>query len=93
MFMVHPFELRSYGVRTDTFQGLGPIGLLAARWCQLEGARRIIGIDNVPERIQLAKTKLGIEIINFDSVTDVVAEINKTEPHGVDCAIDAAGFR
>lgn len=73
--------------------GLGPIGLLAARWCQLEGARRIIAIDNVPERIALAKEKLGIEIINFSEVSDVVAEILKKEPHGVDCAIDAAGFR
>ncbi|RPA92775.1 GroES-like protein [Choiromyces venosus 120613-1] len=73
--------------------GLGPIGLLAARWAQLEGAKRVIGIDNVKERIDLAKEKLGIDIINFDEVKDVVDEIHKFEPQGVDCAIDAAGFR
>ncbi|KAI5846252.1 GroES-like protein [Morchella snyderi] len=73
--------------------GLGPIGLLAARWSQLEGARRIIGIDNVPERLELARTKLGIETINFDETPDVVGEILKREEHGVDCSIDAAGFR
>lgn len=72
---------------------MGPIGLLSARWCQLEGARRVIAIDNVPERIALAKEKLGIEVINFDEVGDVVGEIKKMEPHGLDCAIDAVGFR
>ncbi|KAG8984395.1 hypothetical protein FRB93_006584 [Tulasnella sp. JGI-2019a] len=28
--------------------GLGPIGMSAARWCQLKGAKRIIGIDSIP---------------------------------------------
>jgi threonine dehydrogenase-like Zn-dependent dehydrogenase len=45
--------------------GLGPIGLLTARWCQLKKAKTIIGIDHVPERLELGK-KLGIRVINFD---------------------------
>lgn len=45
--------------------GLGPIGLLEARWCQILGAKRIIGIDCVPERLDIAQKYLGIETINF----------------------------
>ena len=45
--------------------GLGPIGLLEARWCQILGAKRIIGIDCVPERLEIASKQLGIETINF----------------------------
>lgn len=29
---------------TVAIWGLGPIGLAAARWCQLKGAKRIIGL-------------------------------------------------
>lgn len=72
--------------------GLGPIGLYAARWAQLRGARRVIGIDNVPERLEHAK-KLGVEVIDFSKQTDVVKAIYELEPHGVDCGIDAAAFR
>ena len=72
--------------------GLGPIGLLAARWCQIKGAKRIIGIDNVQSRLELALHKLGIEIIDF-SKEDVCQFLQKTAPGGLDCAIDAAGFR
>ncbi|EJD53755.1 GroES-like protein [Auricularia subglabra TFB-10046 SS5] len=73
--------------------GLGPIGLLAARWCQLEGARRVVAIDNVPERLELARTKLGIEVINFSEVSSVVDRLLEMESYGWDCCIDAAAFR
>lgn len=73
--------------------GLGPVGLLACQWSKLAGARRVIGIDHVPARLALAKHKIGCDVINFDEVSDVVSEIYKLEPEGVDCAIDAAAFR
>lgn len=55
--------------------GLGPIGLYAAKWCKLAGARRVICIDRVPERLEMASKKLGCEVINFDVQTDVVKAI------------------
>ncbi|KAI9822192.1 MAG: hypothetical protein M1826_000501 [Phylliscum demangeonii] len=73
--------------------GLGPIGLLAAQWSKLGGARRIIGIDNVPERLAFARDRLGCEVIDFSATADVVAAIYALEPNGVDCGIDAAAFR
>lgn len=73
--------------------GAGPIGLLAAKWSKLAGARRVIVIDNVEARLLLAKDKIGCDVINFDGYSDVVGAIYKLEPDGVDCAIDAAAFR
>lgn len=60
-------------------QELGPIGVLSAssRVMQSITSRR-------------GSPPLGTEV---DEVSDVVAEIKKWEPHGLDCAIDAAGFR
>jgi threonine dehydrogenase-like Zn-dependent dehydrogenase len=39
--------------------GLGPVGLAAAALCRKMGAQRIIGIDVVPDRLELART-LGL---------------------------------
>ena len=72
--------------------GAGPIGLLAAKWSKLEGAARVIVIDNVKERLAVAK-RLGCDIINFNEISKVEEEIYKLEPNGVDCGIDAAAFR
>ena len=50
---------------TSEIGGLGPIGLMTARWCQIKKAARIIGIDWVPERLAVARNYLNIETINF----------------------------
>jgi len=71
--------------------GLGPVGLLAARWCQIRGASRIIGIETVPARIDVAKRILGIEVIDFKK-DKVVEKINELVPGGLDCTIECAGF-
>jgi len=76
---------------TVAIWGLGPIGLMAARWCQIRKAGRIIGIDCVPERLALAKNRLGIETINFKE-QDVLKTLDKMVPGGVDVGIEAAGF-
>ncbi|KFY32162.1 hypothetical protein V493_00451 [Pseudogymnoascus sp. VKM F-4281 (FW-2241)] len=73
--------------------GAGPIGLLSAKWAKLAGARRVVIIDNVKERLALARDTIGCDVINFDEEKDVVSAIYKMEPDGVDCGIDAAAFR
>jgi len=72
--------------------GLGPIGLYAAKWSKLFGAKRVVGIDNVPERLEQVK-KFGCETINFSEQTDVVKALYELEDQGFDCCIDAAAFR
>ncbi|KAF8967007.1 hypothetical protein BGZ46_000242 [Entomortierella lignicola] len=56
-------------------------------------ASRIIVVDNVPQRLQLAKERWGAEVVNFDEHKDVSARINELVPGGLDRAIDCAGFR
>ncbi|KAF9528680.1 GroES-like protein [Crepidotus variabilis] len=72
--------------------GLGPIGMYAAKWAQLKGASRVIGIDRVPERLAMAKEKLGIETIDFSVHSDVPKKILELFPRGLDVAIDCGTF-
>ncbi|PPQ91917.1 hypothetical protein CVT25_001288 [Psilocybe cyanescens] len=72
--------------------GLGPIGLYAAKWAQLKGASRIIGIDKVPERLAFAQEKLGIEVIDFSKYSDIPKRIYELVPRGLDVAIDCGTF-
>ncbi|TYZ61106.1 hypothetical protein PybrP1_006906 [[Pythium] brassicae (nom. inval.)] len=77
--------------------GLGPIGLYAAAWCKLKGARRVLGIDKVAERLELAHDKFGIEVLDRGdlSSSQVVSKVSGLFPRdeGVDVVIDATGFR
>jgi threonine dehydrogenase-like Zn-dependent dehydrogenase len=69
--------------------GLGPIGLMVAKWCFIKKVKKIIGIECVPERIQIAK-QFGIEVIDFSKI-DPIKEISNIFPNGLDCAIDCVG--
>jgi threonine dehydrogenase-like Zn-dependent dehydrogenase len=73
--------------------GLGPVGLMACMWAKFRGASRVIGIDSIPERLALAKARLGIEVINFVE-DDPVAMLKTIVPNpGPDVCIDCVGFR
>ncbi|PPQ65332.1 hypothetical protein CVT26_000047 [Gymnopilus dilepis] len=72
--------------------GLGPIGMCAAKWAQLKGASRVIGIDKVPERLAFARDKLGIEVIDFTKFTDVPKRLYELVPRGLDVALDCGTF-
>jgi threonine dehydrogenase-like Zn-dependent dehydrogenase len=78
---------------TVAIWGAGPIGILSAKWCELFGARLIIVIDDVPDRLNLVKGKIrNVETINFDEC-NVKEAIERLCPGGTDVAIEAAGFR
>lgn len=72
--------------------GLGPIGLMCARWCQIMGARKVIGIDTVPERLVLARDHLGIDVVDFGAEKDVVGALRRVAGGPLDVAIECAGF-
>ncbi len=72
--------------------GLGPVGQMAARIALHKGAERVLGIDQVPERLAMAE-RHGVETIDFGSVGDVVEIVRElTDGRGVDRAIDAVGM-
>ncbi|AKJ28696.1 zinc-dependent alcohol dehydrogenase [Caldimonas brevitalea] len=73
--------------------GCGGVGLMAQKSAFLMGAERVIGIDRFPERLQLAREKIGSETIDY-SATDNVLEVLKemTGGRGPDACIDAVGM-
>ncbi len=71
--------------------GLGPIGQMSARIAKHRGAR-VIAVDLVPERLDLAR-KYDIEAIDADDVDDVPEAIRGlTEGRGTDSVIEAVGM-
>jgi threonine dehydrogenase-like Zn-dependent dehydrogenase len=71
--------------------GCGPVGQFAIRSAFLLGAGRVIAIDTVPERLQMA-TEAGAEVL--DSMRNDVFHALKTMTGGVgpDACIDAVGM-
>lgn len=69
----------------------GPIGLCATAGAKLLGASKIIVVDRLPERLDLAR-RLGADHIVDFSHTNAVEEIMRlTDGRGVDVAIEALG--
>lgn len=74
-----------------TVLGLGPIGQMAARIARHRG-HRVIGVDLVPERLEMAR-RHGIEIIDADDADDVPDAVRQlTGGRGTDSVIDAVGM-
>src|SRR5262249_17459086 len=69
----------------------GPIGLCATLGARLKGASLIIGVDTVPERLEVAR-RFGANVVLNPADGDPVAAIKRlTEGRGVDVAIEALG--
>jgi len=78
---------------TDTVAvwGCGPVGLFTVLSAILQGARRVIAIDDVPERLAMAR-QLGAEVIDR-SQTKVLPTLKEmTGGHGPEKCIDAVGI-
>jgi threonine dehydrogenase-like Zn-dependent dehydrogenase len=78
--------------RGDTIAiwGCGPVGQMAIRSAFLLGAEKVIAIDTVPERLEMARAG-GAETLDFHEV-DVYDEIQaRTHGRGADACIDAVG--
>jgi len=78
---------------TDTVAiwGAGPVGQMAIRSAVLLGARQVVIIDRVPERLDMARAG-GAIAINFDEES-VVERLNElTNGKGPEKCIDAVGM-
>jgi len=71
--------------------GCGPVGQMCIQSAWLLGAGRVIAIDNVAERLALARTKGKAEIINSDEQEVGDALFTMTSGRGPDRCIDAVG--
>lgn len=70
--------------------GCGPVGQFAIRSALLLGAAKVIAIDNVPERLQMAEQAGAITIQDGDNVIEELR--HHTGGRGPDGAIDAVGM-
>jgi threonine dehydrogenase-like Zn-dependent dehydrogenase len=72
--------------------GCGPVGQFAIQSAWWLGAERVIAIDHVPRRLELARDFGKAETINFDEA-DVSKTLHEmTGGLGPDCCIDAVGL-
>ncbi|GAA1985523.1 zinc-dependent alcohol dehydrogenase [Terrabacter lapilli] len=71
--------------------GLGPVGQLAVRSALHRGVGRVIGVDLVPDRIELARAH-GAEVIDARDTDVAQALIDMTDGRGPDAVIDAVGM-
>jgi threonine dehydrogenase-like Zn-dependent dehydrogenase len=69
----------------------GPIGLCATVGARLSGAARIIGVDHLPERLEMALRLGADEVVDFTRDDPVEAIRRLTGGRGVDVAIEALG--
>jgi threonine dehydrogenase-like Zn-dependent dehydrogenase len=83
MASIHP------GATVAVF-GCGPVGQFVIASAKLFGAGRIIAIDTISTRLEMAQDQ-GAEIIDFSSTDPVEAIRELTGGIGVDRAVDAVG--
>jgi threonine dehydrogenase-like Zn-dependent dehydrogenase len=72
--------------------GAGPIGQMSSRIGRHLGASRVIVVDNVPERLEMAR-RHGMEVVDSTDVDDLPAAlIDMTDGRGADGVVDAVGM-
>ncbi len=80
------------GGETIAIWGAGPVGLFAIKSAAIMGAERIIVIEDVPERIELARKAGATDVIKL-SDEDVLERIKEiTHGQGPDAVIDCVGM-
>jgi 2-desacetyl-2-hydroxyethyl bacteriochlorophyllide A dehydrogenase len=70
--------------------GLGPVGLCAVMTARVAGAARVIAVDTVAERLEVARS-LGAEPVHATEDDPRAAAKAATDGRGVDVAVDAVG--
>lgn len=72
--------------------GCGPVGIMAQKAAWLKGAKRVIGIDVIDYRLEMARKAAKSETLNSDKVDVVEILREMTEGRGADVCVDAVGM-
>jgi len=84
-------DLPEDGTGTLAVLGLGPVGQLATRIARMRG-HRVIGVDLVPERLELARG-YGIEVLDISDLDDIAGALHElTGGRGPDSIVEAVGM-
>ena len=71
--------------------GCGPVGLFTIQSAIVQGAQRVIAIDDVPERLEMARG-LGAEVLDRSEAKVIPTLKDMTDGHGPEKCIDAVGI-
>ena len=80
------------GGETVAVFGCGPVGLMAQKIAWLRGAKRVIGVDIQPYRLEMAQRAAKSETINAADGNAVEAIRAMTSGRGADVCVDAVGL-
>lgn len=89
------WSVKNAGVKpgdTVVVLGCGPIGLMTQKFAWKAGAKRVIGIDHIPYRLDHAKNINNVEIFDFTKHDDMGLELKGLTGGGADVVIDCAGM-
>jgi alcohol dehydrogenase len=80
------------GGETVVVFGCGPVGIMAQKAAWLNGAGRVIGVDILDYRLEIASKASNVETLNLTH-GDIVQKIrDMTDGRGADVCIDAVGM-
>src|SRR6476659_768449 len=80
------------GGETVAVFGCGPVGLMAQKIAWLRGAKRVIGVDIQPYRLEMARNAAKSETVNAADGDAVQAIRDLTSGRGADVCVDAVGL-
>jgi len=76
---------------TVTVMGCGPIGLMCIQWAKVFGAKKIIAIDVMPEKLDWALNMGADVVVNGKEENAYEAVRRHTDGRGTDIVMEAAG--
>lgn len=80
------------GGETVAVFGCGPVGIMAQKAAWLKGAGRVIGIDILDYRLEIARRTAKSETINLNEENAIEAIREMTGGRGADVCVDAVGM-
>lgn len=72
--------------------GCGPIGLMTQKFAWMKGAKRVIAVDEIPYRMELAKKMNNVEVFDFTQYDNMGAFIHEITSGGARIVIDCVGM-
>jgi L-iditol 2-dehydrogenase len=98
--MLDPITVALHGIRRagglDAGQdfvvlGAGPIGLFATQWARLLGAKRVVVVDILQEKLDLAQELGADSVVNATETEPVMAVLEATGGRGAHLVLESAG--
>ena len=86
--------IRRFGIQPNEnvfVMGAGPVGLCFTKFCKLLGVKTVVTSDISDEKAAFAKI-MGADYVYNSKTSDIVTEVKKIFPEGVDHVIDAVGI-